>query len=451
MQYSYSGVFMRSGDLRVDLAVSGDAAFGELVQLDELILVRDNGSRGKALDYDTAALGAREEFRKVAGKSEHPTLRTAHDQPTHLNSMCPGGVCIIAGSGPSLDTEFVQAAQAKGVPVIVLGNAVKKIPRASYWVAHQHPFAYSPEVHERHDTVTLAPWRMADMPMWNFANDTAMRQTLRQTVGTLFYEEQSIDSLAFFEAPRMTDFGFPCSFMYALSFATLLGFDNIILTGVDMGGTLDKFYAFKRIPPAEDMARKTLIYREIVEKFSEWHAPFIARAIRLCAVGSTPFKIPVYNPQTLLGKSLAKMTQLSSQLANCKVFKHQASANLKARYAHVRSRLTAVRLAPQHLYGKRDLLVAAAPAVFDVPIVNGAYASLAKMAGVKCPECLKKRTLVPVYNLLVKSIEREEPGVHEAWAQAVPGRWAIFIDLGNRILFRSDKQEEAAAYEEVKL
>jgi hypothetical protein len=246
-QYGLTKELIESGDLRMMMALEPDGTENKQMfewsrTLDDLIQVRE-GKR-PTLTYDTAAL-SRYEALQSKFLNARAFVRNGVVTPGPLGAY-RHGTCILAGSAASLDAEFLDKVREMGFPVIGLGNVCCTYKKLDFWIGKQDVLSYVPvAIDNQAVTAFVRDIYMKD-GLWDSVSLRQSKITAESSVNTYGYELESRPMAEWLAADdcRLSDFGIDSTFMVGLSLAIALGFQNILLTGIKLGGTLDEFFCF---------------------------------------------------------------------------------------------------------------------------------------------------------------------------------------------------------------
>ena len=447
MQLGFSKDFLQSGDLRVFMALASPGTdkqekFEELVGKDGLIVTSEKGK--PVLSYNGEAVEQMSLF--------HEALRNtlpAGLPPTHAL-----GTCILTGSGASLDVEFMQDLHSCGVPVIAMGNSISLVPFASYWIGYGDILGYHPAPIERHDVIALVRRDYYSDMVWDPVNAKQVGITPSDAVATLPYDVSTASAEDFFADPKeLSSFGMPCTFTVALCFAASLGFTNIILNGVDLGGDLDNYFAFNEIPYQSVTTRKEGVYKEVIEKFPGIYEAFWKHCVRISAVNDSPLDIPVY-PKAYLKDILKNTMALSRKIQP----RHSIAvpAEEKRKIISMQEKHRTAIVSPVDVLAAIDNLIRELPEHFDVETVHNIRAKAKDVdnpAG--CVGCAENALAKPLYAIFEGLVVNNRTAIEDAWRKAIPAKYVVQPHMtpgehAGTYIFRSDMAEEEQAHNEAK-
>jgi len=360
---------------------------------------------------------------------------------------------VIAGTGPSLNVEAVAKLQAHGVVVIALGNAAYALQQsgstrhADIWVGAQDVLSYLTQGLEAHNTLAVVQVAYAESNLWDQKNRKVSGKTVADMVNVAHYSASSVPISEFFENPQITDLGCPSSFTTALTMAVAMGFQNIFLTGINLGGPLHNYYTFQEIPHQEVLERKTPVYDQIKARFPEWNKELLKRCIRVGSLGASVLNIPEY-PIEYLSEHLGFVQGLSRSGSTAANAKLSMSAARNRRHDQVAARLKRAELSAPILSHQLDELMVEVPAVFNTEITMQASEKLkeALASGVECKDCTRRSIAEPVMEMFTAAVRAQvvDPALHPAWTKLFPDHF--IVNVGGNLFFRADKAEDEQEY-----
>jgi hypothetical protein len=412
------------------LAMSPDEEMRKLfeqeIKRDDLIRVVDTDAN--VLGYNTEAQNAGFEFHKRL-KTEQLFLNS-EGKPVHLGGTWAQQTCVIAGSSVSQDTEFIQSMKDHEALIISVGNALQDIV-PHVWVGKHSPSSYTARAYQSPAWMSVVPIEHATEQLWDARKELFMEVTPSDCPHTLFYNQ--VDHKTFLAKPGITDCETNSSLMIAISTAACLGFTNIILTGVDLGGDLDSYFYFDEVPHKETVERKKIGYSLVRDMFWEFNEVLLKHAIRVVCTKDIGLGIPVIPGDYLknfVGKSSKVRSAIPAGITTPRETKQKQQQSTQERKNAV---LTAV-----HLWNVREELKKELP-VFNGPAAQGVYdrldAALAKPGG--CSGCAKNKLTKPLMRLFVEEYQKDSDNLEDVWMRVLPEKW--LMKVGKDLVTRSDR------------
>lgn len=457
-QYGLTKEAIESGDLRIMLAVepsgsSNNALFERTRALDDLLQIKP-GQR-PSLVYNVEALGRYNNLQRTI-RLQHPFLKEGQEVSGPVGTYTRG-TCVLAGTGKSLDFEFLKKAGELGLPIIGLGNISYGDVRIDYWIGRQDVLTYLPGPIETQRIQAFVHADYIEDGLWDPMTKSQARITASQSVNTLGYKTVSTPFEEWLKVPEnITDGGYGSTFVAGLSLAVLMGFHNIVLTGIDLGGRLSDYFCFPEIPHAETVKRKLGPYTNIRRDFTGIYKACASYGIRIVGVESSPFLIPVL-PIKYMERALHSVLALTRRV-NPKTVKVTIPAQKKRAY------LKMIRDAQNHIVSPTVLLDHAKtlmdryPVRFNTPEARKAiedYEAAKRRPG-GCTGCLKGKVGQPVYEAFEKAIREQDQEVHKIWKELLPNHYIMKTRLMqgtvvSEMIFREDYAEEEQKWKEAQL
>jgi len=408
--------------------------FREAAAFDDLIHINRTVEPHK-LSYDQEVFSEREDFYESL-TSAPPLFVNSVGRPVALNGVHRGGTCILVGSGPSLNIEFIRTLQEQGVCVITMGNAAYTYKAADYWIGIRDPQQYSPNPFLESRTKAILPLRCKQEPLWDFINKRPTHHILKDCPGVLFYKDNKESRVKkFFQTPHITDFGYDTTLGLGLSLAICLGFSNIILSGVDMGGELASYYCFDEMPHKDIYTRKSDIYSKFITGFKPLLTEMLRRAIRLVSSTPTVFDIP-YLSEDYLKRVTTKIAYLHmpplSSPRGLTIPISTRKSYVDIFNTHRSRRVDVMDFKKIHAHLKE-----VAPEFFDMEGVQSAYDLFEEKLGQSgCSNCAARRLLKPIYDLFVEYYTRDPVEFSTVWATIFPDKYTLLLE--GVLVFRED-------------
>jgi len=418
--------------------------FLELAKKDGLI--RIGTGQPPVVGYDMEAMKRQNAWHQLC--SATPFLQDRFGNPLHFGGLYARGTCVLVGSGPGLDKDFVKAAAERGVVIITTGNSCFLYPEASIWIGAGDILGYLPIPFERNATLAVVPKKYIDESLWDPNSKRQTGKKLREIVGTAYYEADSRSMEEVLQKPGISNLGVDSTFTVALTLAVSLGFSNIILTGMDMGGTLEKYFAFDEIPHQDTFQRKTAIYTQIRTLFPQWNKTLLGHALRVVAVVKSPFDIPVF-PKNYMLEVLSTIMGLSRRLPAVKDLRLSTPAEKKRTAIKLAAKHAQAILNPVLVLDKLGELVKRVPEIFGTPEMLKVQANLQEqLAKGGCSGCTKNRIGRPVYEAFIKEVFSGSGKLDALWSELFPQHYVIRTnDQHNPFRFRPDAVKEREEFE----
>jgi hypothetical protein len=440
-RYTFDSSFVNSGDLRTFLALNPKtvAVFRPTAGTDDLIHI-DRTQEPHKLSYSQVAVQARSEFTDVLENTAPPILINRVGKVVSMNNAHKDGTCILIGSGPSLDVDFVKTLQDQGICVIALGNASYTYRAADYWIGKQSMQQYAPNAFLESRTKAIVPLQYKEESLWDFRNKKPTNHFLKNCPGVFFYKhDRYADSHMeqFFRSPSINDFGINSSIGLGISLAVCLGFSNIIFNGIDMGGEISDYYIFEEMPHKETYDRKTTEYSKFLTVFEDLHRELTERAIRIYSAGSSVFDIPELE-KGYLERSTAKIAYLHMPpLTSPRGL--TVPISMKNSYSDIFSKHRSKRVEESDFRDIKDRLLTDTEGLFDVPEVHDAYDRLeAKLGQNGCSSCAVRSLLSPVYKMFIAYHKKDPVNFSPIWHKVFPDKYTLLV--GNELIFRDSEK-----------
>ena len=445
-RYGFSQSFINSGDLRFVMALGkiGDdrtALFEKMIQTDDLI--KQDPKNPLRFTYNARALKQQAEF--LATLSAVPPLFTARTRrPADLNDMYHKATVMLCGSAPSFDGNSVKTAQNAGVPVMTMGNAAMLVQNATMWVGTRGLPAYIPVPVDKHVTMAFLPEREHTAKMWDTrTSQRSPNYAVGDMPNTFFFDRRNLSVEGFLQTPAVADFGVPTTFTTALSICFGLGFTNVILNGVRLGGNRDEWYPehFKETLHSETYQEKVKQYTKIKHAFPAWYKKLTSHGLRIVALESSPLDVPVF-PKDFLEQAIGTLMPMSKGpvLTGLSVPHKTRKALQDKSDAHAKAAIST-----SDLLDNFEKVKAAYPQAFDIKKFVDIKAKIdGLVAKGKCAPCTKNKLGRPILDLFRKGVVEGDEVMHQLWADIFPDKYTIHDNSG--LVFRKDKahlQQEA--------
>lgn len=434
--YTFSKEVLQSGDFRTFLAMAppdteNQKLFQRLIKLDDLITITDG--QPPVLSYNGQALAQRDIFRRFM--AEQPGVQTV-DGMQKLFGMYRGGICVIIGSGPSMNPAVVKELQATGIATMTLGHAATLVKDATFWVGAQDVLTYGLIPFERQTTTAFVRQEQYREPLWDAQQNRQLQRTPRDYPNTF-----GAPPLNYPTGPQPTSLGL------GIQLAVHLGFQDVLLYGVDLGGPVDKYYAFAEIPHADTLRRKTEAYARFQHHFPVMYQRLAQGCIRLGAVDSCPLPLPVY-PLPYIRQVLHNVMAMSNRVVGAPV-KVSTPGEQKRKYLQAQEQHRAAVVMATAIIDRISQFRDAAPDIFGTEEIAAAEAAIKSAS---CSGCAKNRHARPAYEAFEKAVLAKDPRVLKAWAQYIPDQYVIRPGLltGNQnqvLVFREDHAADRIEYE----
>lgn len=434
--YGLSQPFITSGDLRVALAMTPPGSEGhklleEHLKTDPFIYT---GSDSKTIFYREEALAEQEQYLDNL-RSIPPILFNRFGHPVHMQGNWHKGTCILVGSGPGVELEAVVAAQKEGVAVITLGNACFLYKDSDLWIGNGQMTNYAYQGLESPRTLALVPAQRKEDNLWDLNRQEFLQAKVSDMPNILYYDTSPRTPKTFFDNPCVTGFGLNSSLPVGLTMAALFGFTNILMTGIDLGGNIDKFYAFPEIPHKETFERKMATYRQVAGFVAQIIKEFHKRALRLYSVGHTAFGVPAF-PAHMVGSLFTGLMPRSKQTRSLRGISIPDHAQVHLR--DVMRRHQQATLGIHHMFDREQAVVDRAPNAMNTEDTRKTLSALdAALKAGGCTSCAKKSHIRPIYTLFVQQAVAGNEEVVKAWKDMFPDSYIIMHN--GKMHFRPDK------------
>jgi hypothetical protein len=433
VKYGFSREFLKSGDLRVNLALIHNApgkaeAFANSLQYDDLIMT--TGPSKNVLAYNDEAV------------AKQTAYHNAHDSKNgalaSLNLLHRGSTCMVVGCGPSLRKDKIKDLQDKGVIIITLGNACVEYQEADIWIGSRDTPHYQNHGLENPRTMAFYPVDYAvSSRLWDMEKQDFSAYYVRSMPNKVNYRLSGTSSVSeYFAKPDVSNLGCPNTITTAMTIIGALGFTNIILNGIDLGGTLDEFYSFPEIPHKNTYERKLEEYADVQSVLEELFKGWFERAVRVYATEPGPFQIPIL-PEEYIVECITNM-KLSRRSSFTKGIGMDVEPKVQQVKKMARDRNAA--LTGEVLADKFQDLIDLAPHHFNTVDMQEVHKKLkeemAKPQG--CVGCAKKKIIAPLYQKFANLVSQKDPDIQEIWKTTFPDNYTL-IHKGD-LVFRDDKQ-----------
>jgi len=456
-QPGFSKTFVTSGDLRLQLAMKPPdsaefARFQTLAKYDDLVTSTDEGSGRDILGYSPAAVSNRETFKTQVLLNAENFQKEAGSPHGFRNPMqYEDGVCVVVGSAINLNTDEVQELRKLGVVVVALGNALHAGVEPDIWIGHQDVLGYVSRGIEDQSVLALLPLIHMRQRMWDHAMKRESRKMPAETVNTFGYTSDSRTAAEFLEDPRRpSDFGYPSTLSVAISLLAMMGFRDIILNGVRLGGDVDDFFAFDEIPHREVFDTKTERYSKLRAGFQDMYKELTKYSIRVSVCGpATGLPVPHFDIE-YLRTALAGIMTLYARITDDTQVALPVSANRKQISKRVKHKEALVT--PIKILENADDLIKHLPQFFDKPdILSRLKEARDASAEADCPSCTMNRLAAPLFRVFEEAVLTHYDDVQEAWKAILPDHYILRPRrrTTKEYVFRVDHSEEEKTYNEV--
>jgi hypothetical protein len=379
------------------------------------------------LGYNSVAKEAGAAFLKKL--PEVPLMFNAAGKVVHMAGMWAEHTCVIAGSGASQDAAFVDTLRKNNAIVIAVGNALPDIA-PHLWVGSHEPSSYSMRAYQAPGWISVSPAKHSDKNLWHPVKKEFVETSPSTCPSNLFYN--SGKHKVFFDKPHITDFETGSSLMAALSTAVCLGFTNIVLSGVDLGGSVDNYFYFEEVPHKAVVKRKNKAYARVREEFKTFNAGLLERAIRVVSTTDIDLGIPVIPAdflKTFMGSASKVQNAISPGVSAPPEEKKKQAEKTKDRR---KALLTAL-----HLWDSLDQLAEELP-VFTGPTAEKVRKKLtAALAKGGCSGCAKRRLTNPLMRLFVEEYQKDADKLEDVWLRLFPDHYVMKV--GKELVTRSDR------------
>ena len=412
-RYGMRPGFVHSRDMRVLLAsaeagTSKRELFEETKKFDDLIVI-EVGAHRDTLSYNDEAVDQGKLFRK----------RVEALSPISIPPVYADGMCVIAGAGPSLSPARLEEIHKLGIPIIALGNAIAAVPFADYWIGTRDVLSYHPAAFSNQHTISFILEQFYDKPLYDFRRNRQLSITPKQLPANLSTKAFSGTVEAFLAEPRELSFmRVRTSITIGMSLAAALGFSNIVLSGVDLSTELSDFYFSGDIPSKEDADRKRKTYASLKQIFPTIFQKFSEIGIRISAIDSSPFEIPVY-PSAYLLEHCRYQTSFTKDLTLSDIFKTSAADVRKELSQQERTKNKVVR--PSDLVALVPKFRDEAPNLFPADVLQKIEDDLeaaSKSGG--CSSCKKNSIVRPLYALFEQVALDSPKDLAPIWSKYLP-------------------------------
>jgi len=457
-QYGLTKEAIESGDLRIMLAVTPNGTddnrlFERVRKMDDLLGIRE-GKR-PTITYNMDALGRYNNLQK--------TLRTLHpfkvdgqavQGPCGLFSR---GTCVIAGTAPTLDKEFIKVARGYGLPIIGLGNISYTDVEMDFWLGRQDILNYLPKPMESQRIQAFVNEDSYGNGLWDPMTKKQAKLTPATCANTLSYSVSHTPFDEWLKDPRgVTDAGHDSSFTTALSLAVLMGCHNIILTGVVLGGQVDDFFVYDEVPHADSIKRKESVYDDIRSGSMRIYNALASYGIRTVSTGIINARIPRL-PTDYLNRALHGVLALTKRIDPKRV-KVTLPADSKRSYLKAARDIQQHMVTPTVILDKASAFIEKVPARFGSGEVKHAmdeYEKAKRQPG-GCTGCMKGKVGRPLYTAFEQGVKDNDPVLLQAWAEILPDHYVLKTQLMqgtvmSEMVFREDRKDEEIKWKQAQI
>ena len=318
--------------------------------------------------------------------------------------------------------------QQAGICVIALGSAIFGITNPTIWVGHHQPGSYSSYPYISNGIMAVCPEAYENELLWNAGKKTFDPVRVKDCPNHMLYKTEAEFSI---EEPRISDFGTESTFAVALTLAVVLGFRDILLTGVSLGGEVDSFYFYNEVPHSLVYNRKQQSYKRLREKFPEIKKQLLSRCIRLTSLDDEGLDIPVLPESYLLEHLTAPLQDLRQPdaLSVMAVPADERKAAYDKQQKYARAQLTG-----NILYGRVDEL--AEKLTLDKARIKKLKAT---MNSKKCVGCSRKAVYGELHMLFVSKLRENPEHTEKVWEELFPDNPAVLIEGAFQIRGEAEK------------
>jgi hypothetical protein len=362
--------------------------------------------------------------------------------PVNLSGQYSGGTCVIVGSGPSVEPQAAATLQQHGASVITLGNACHIYQDSDIWIGRRELSHYHPRAMESTRTLSLLPIDSMQDQLWNHPSKSYMNLYAHKLPNQLFYKRTDQIITNYFQNPGVTSFDDlgdttrHTTFLYGLSIAMQLGFRNILITGVDLGGTLDNYFAFPEIPHKDIHAQKTRAYEYVKQLFPVLRPIVQKNGVRLLGIGkvgvpSLP-NLPVDMVQTIAN-------HISPYAAQVKTLEGVTVPHtMKTLVIALREKYHKAALYAKDLAAHQEPFLALPR--FNTQALKKTYLEYQEKLGddKTCKPCIASRFGDPLFKAVVAAVKEGDEDTIRVWTETFPEKYTLLT--GGRIYFRPDKK-----------
>jgi len=412
-RYGLRPSFVRSGDMRLILAsalegTSKRALFEETRKFDDLIL-QETGTQRDTLRYNDEAVEQGSLFRK----------RVEALAPIGIPPIYSEGMCVLAGAGPSLSPARLEEVHKLGIPIIAIGNAIAAVPYADYWIGARDVLSYHPAAFTSQHTVSFVLEQFYDKPLYDFRRNKQLIKSAKDLPANLSTKAFSGTVDTFVSDPRELSFmRVRTSTTLGLSLAAVLGFNNIVMSGVDLSTELSDFYFSGDIPKKEEADRKRKTYASLHQVFPNIFKKFSEIGIRISAIDRSPFEIPVY-PSNYLMEHCRHQISFAKDLSLSDILKTSAADVRREHSLQENTKNAVVR--PKDLVALVPKFREEAPALFPADVLQKIADDLANAAKTSgCSSCKKSAIVQPLYALFEKAALESPQQLAPVWSKYLP-------------------------------
>jgi hypothetical protein len=456
-QPGFSKAFVTSGDLRLHLAMQPPDSeefkrLQPLVTYDDLITSSDEVGGRDILGYSPSALANRETFKTTVLLNSEPFPKETGSFRGLRNPMqYEDGVCVVVGSAINMNISEVQELRKLGVVIVALGNSVHAGVDPDIWIGHQDILGYVSRGIEDPSVLALLPLEYMQQKMWEHGAKKESHKTPAETVNTFGYTADSRTVTEFLEDPRRpSDFGYSSTLPVAISLLTMMGFRDIILNGVRLGGDVDDFFSFDEIPHREVFDTKTERYSKLRAGFKDLYKDLTAYSIRVSVCGEdTGLPLPHFDIEYLRTALAGIMTLYPRITEDTRVALPTSAARkqISSRVKHKEALVT-----PRKVLENADGLIEHLPQFFDKPdIRQRLQEARVATAGADCPSCTMNRLAAPLFRVFEEAVLTHYDDVQAAWKTVLPDHYILRPRrrTTKEYVFREDHAEEEQTYNEV--
>jgi hypothetical protein len=447
--YALSQQFILSRDLRISLALSRPGTpqqllFDNLLSANNLMSV---GGDSKQLLYNDLALMKQKAFLDRVHESEGLVFNRK-SRRIDLQGTYHRGTCVVVGSGAGVELEAVKQAQDAGCAVVTLGNACFLYEHADIWVGNSPVTAYYARGLESPRTTAFVPLSRMHDNLWDHTKKEFVQTQVSDMPNVIYYRGEPDKGIKdYLQKPRVMDLGIDSSFTIAMTLLPALGFTDILLTGIDLGGTLDSFFGFTEIPHQDAYREKRMKFERISQLSEELIQEYTDHAIRLYGIGSVALDVPCFPPDMIPSLFLGLMPR-TSQTTDLRGITVPHATKTKVRdllNTHKNASLTVA-----HVGDKLKEIIEAAPHTFGDKEFKGILVELQEaLKGASCAPCTRNKITRPAFTRFIKEIAADNKEALDCWETVFPDQYVVVAD--GTLKFRPDKKHLDAELKELQL
>lgn len=435
--HSLSQPFINSGDLRVALAMSKPGSpqhllFDELQKANSLIVM---GADNRTLLYDDLAIRKQAVFLHKLQEAQG-LLYNRFGQRVSLQGLHHKGTCVIVGAGAGVELDAVKHAHEAGCVVITLGNACWLYKQSDIWIGNSPVTSYYARGLECPKTMAIVPKAHQGSQLWDHSRREFVGAKVDDMPNVLYYKDTGVGLKEFFGSVAVSSFGVPSTFTISLSIAAALGFTNILLTGIDLGGSLDSFYGFTEIPHKRTFDEKQERYGEVSALLPDLVGAFTSHAVRLYGIGSVALDVPCFPAEEVKGlfHTLMPRTAQTSTLRGISV-PHDNKVQMRETLQTHRNAAIMIN----HIGDNARAVAEAVPSVYTKKEHKATLLELETALGkAACAPCVRNKLSRPLYEAFIKAVREDNEEALKCWETLFSDQYVVILD--GTLRFRSDKK-----------